>query len=91
MARALRTRVSIFSSTILLAAACGDDQTVDTANSMSGTQGVLTLTSGQTEPTVGTSDATVTAGPTEGGSGTATASGTGVPTVNVDAAPPPHA
>ncbi|MDC0670089.1 FG-GAP-like repeat-containing protein [Nannocystis radixulma] len=78
MARATRTCASIFSSSVLLATACGDNSSANTDSGVSGTQGTLPITTDQTEPTAG-SDGTVTATATEG-TGTATDSATGVPT-----------
>ncbi|MCY0988620.1 FG-GAP-like repeat-containing protein [Nannocystis sp. ILAH1] len=85
MARASRTCVSILSSSVLLAAACGDDSRVDSESGVAGTQGTLPITSGPTEATAGT-DGTATGGPTEG-TGTATATATATPTGTDTVAP----
>ena len=80
MARALRTCVSILSTSVLLAAACGDATSAMTDSGVSGTQGTLPVTTEPTGTTAG-SDGTVTGVPTEGtATATATATGTGTGT-----------
>lgn len=76
MARAPLHCVSLLSSSVLLLAACGDSGRGETAGGLAGSQGSVTLTDGQTEPTGGGTDTTTGTG------GTVSASGTGAPTTD---------